>query len=173
MRLIKFALLGLLVLFAVLTALSLILPSTVRISRVVNVRASRRQEVYAAVSDLRAWKSWNDFVYHSSLTNIRYSSPSGGAGAFLQSDQLRIEERQADTAGVLLNWDMVNGKQFVGGFQFLSLNPDKLTVQWWFEFHFRWYPWEKLGIFVYDRKLGPVMEESLEALQRFVEKSVN
>ena len=96
-------------------------------------------------------------------------APSSGAGAFLQSDQLRIVEKQVDTAGVLLNWDMINGKQFAGGFQFLSLNPYSLTVQWWFEFHFRWYPWEKLGIFVYDRKLGPVMEESLGALQRFVE----
>ncbi len=169
MRLIKFAVLGLVVLFLVLTALSLLLPSDIRVSRVVNVAASRRQEVFAAVSDLGAWKKWNDFVFRSSLTNIRYSSPSGGAGAFLQSDQLRIEERQADTAHVLLNWDMVNGKQFAGGFQFLSLNPDSLTVQWWFEFHFRWYPWEKLGIFVYDRKLGPVMEESLGGLQRFVE----
>ncbi|HUB59155.1 MAG TPA: SRPBCC family protein [Puia sp.] len=169
MRLIKFAFLGLVVLFVVLTALSLLLPSTIRIGRVINVPLSRRQEVYAAVSDFGNWKKWNDFVYQSSLTNIRCSSPSGGAGAFLRSDQLRVEEKEADTAGVLLNWDMVNGKQFVGGFQFLLVNPDSLTVQWWFQFHFRWYPWEKLGIFVYDRKLGPVMEESLGALQRFVE----
>jgi len=169
MRLIKFAFLGLVALFLVLTVLSLLLPSDIRVSRVVNVAASRRQEVYTAVSDLRAWRKWNDFVFQSSVTNIRYSSPSVGAGAFLQSDQLRIEEKKVDTAGVLLNWDMVNGKQFAGGFEFLSPNQDSLTVQWWFEFHFRWYPWEKLGIFVYDRKLGPVMEESLGSLRRFVE----
>jgi hypothetical protein len=169
MRLIKFAFLGLAVLFVVLTALSLLLPSDIRVSRVVNVPVSRRQEVYEAVRDLGAWKNWNDFVYQSSMTNIRYSPPSDGAGAVLRSDQLRIEEKQADTAGVILNWDMTGGKQFAGGFQFLSLNPDSVTVQWWFEFHFRWYPWERLGIFVYDRKLGPVMEESLGALQRFVE----
>ena len=113
MRLIKFAFLGLIVLFAVLTGLSLLFPSTIRISRVVNVPASRRAEAYAAVSDFGAWKKWNDFVYQSSLTNIRYSEPSGGAGAFLRSDQLRIEETRADTAGVLLNWDMTGGKQFI------------------------------------------------------------
>lgn len=169
MRLIKFAFLGLVVLFAVLTVLSLLLTSEIRISRVVNVAASRRQETLTAVRDLQEWRRWNDFVYQSSLTNIRYSSPSDGPGAFLQSDQLRIEEKRADTGGVLLNWNFVNGKQFVGGFEFLSVNPDSLTVQWWFEFHFRWYPWEKFGVFVYDRKLGPVMEESLVALQRFVE----
>jgi hypothetical protein len=169
MRLIKFAFLGLIVLFVVLTGLSLLFPSTIRIGRSVNVAASRRQELRAAVSDFGTWKKWNDFVYQSSMTNIRYSSPSGGAGAYLRSDQLSIKETQADTAGVLMSWDIRGGKQFVGGFQFLSENPDSVTVRWWFEFHFRWYPWEKLGIFVYDRKLGPVMEESLGALQRFVE----
>ena len=169
MRIIKFALLGLVVLFIVSTVLSLMLPSTIRVARVVNVPLSKRPQVYSAVNDLKAWKGWNDFVYAASLTNVRYSSPSAGAGAFMQSDQLRIDERQADSSGVQLNWEMFNGKQFAGGFQFLYPNQDSLTVQWWFEFHFRWYPWEKLTVFVYDRKLGPMMEESLGALQRFVE----
>lgn len=169
MRLVKFALLGLLVLFAVSTALSLLLPSTIRVSRVVNVPASRRPQVYKAVSDLQAWKGWNDFVYGASLTNVRFSTPAAGAGAYMKSDQLRIDETQADSTGVSLNWEMFNGKHFAGGFQFLYPNKDSLTVQWWFEFRFRWYPWEKLTVFVYDRKLGPLMEESLGALQRFVE----
>lgn len=170
MRLVRFAVLALLVLMVVMTALSLLLPSHIRVSRVVNVAVDSRKEVEVAVSDLQAWKKWNDFVFNTGLTNVRFSSPSRGAGAFLKSDQLEIEEKYADTAGVLLNWDMTRGKQFVGGFEFLSINPDSLTVRWWFDFHFRWYPWERLGIFVYDRKLGPVMEESLEGLRRFIEK---
>lgn len=169
MRLIKFAFIGLLVLFATATALSLLLPSDMHISRVINVRASDRQAVYNAVTDLRVWEKWNEFVYGSSLTNVQLSSPSGGKGAWLRSDQLRIDEAKADSAGILLNWDLSNGKQFAGGFQFLELNEDSVTVQWWFDFHFRWYPWEKLGVFVYDRKLGPAMEESLAGLKRFVE----
>jgi hypothetical protein len=76
-----------------------------------------------------------------------------------------------DSNGVQLNWALTGGKQFRGGMQFLpSFNADSLTVQWWFDVHFRWYPWEKLSILVYDRKLGPVMEESLKGLKRFVEK---
>ena len=169
MRLIRFGLFVLVSFFIVLTALSLLFPSEIRVSRVVNVAASRA-EVSAAVSDLRVWEEWNRMLSRSMLTNIRYSVPSGGRGAFMRSDQLRIDEKEADTAGVVLNWDPTNGKQFVGGFRFLSVNRDSLTVQWWFDLHFRWYPWEKLGVFVYDRKLGPVMEESLERLKRYVEK---
>jgi hypothetical protein len=168
MRLIRFGLFVLVSFFVVLTALSLLFPSDIRVSRVVNVAASREQ-VYAAVSDLKAWDQWNRMLSPSMLTNIRYSVPSRGPGAFMQSDQLRLDEKAADTSGVQVNWDLTNGKKFVGGFQFLSVNRDSLTVQWWFDLHFRWYPWEKLGVFVYDRKLGPVMEESLERLKRYVE----
>ncbi len=171
MRLIRFAVLAVVTLFLVLTALlALLFPANVRVSRVINVAASR-QKVYAAVSDLRAWRGWNDFVSQTPLTNIRYSSPSGGRGAFLRSDQLLITMTGVDSNGVSLNWNLTGGKDFVGGIQLLSSNADSVSVQWWFDFHFRWYPWEKLGVFVYDRKLGPMMEESLKGLKLFVENS--
>jgi Polyketide cyclase / dehydrase and lipid transport len=169
-RIIKFAGLSLLTLFVVLTGLSLLFPANVRVSRVINV-AAPRQKVYDAVSDFHAWGHWNDFVRASPLTNIKYSSPSYGPGATLHSDQLLITMKEADSNGVLLNWNLTGGKTFVGAFQLLSQNADSITVQWWFDFHFRWYPWEKLGVFVYDRKLGPVMEESLKGLKLFVENS--
>jgi hypothetical protein len=169
-RLVKFAVFGIVTLFLVLTALSLLFPANVRISRVINI-AAPRQKVLEAVRDFRVWGQWNDFVRATPLTNVRYSAPSWGSGAVFRSDQLQITMKQADSGGILLNWDLTGGKQFAGGFQFLAANPDSLTVQWWFDFHFRWYPWEKLGVFVYDRKLGPVMEESLKGLKLFVENS--
>jgi hypothetical protein len=94
-----------------------------------------------------------------------------GVGARLSSDQMTITETAADSDGITLGWDMKGGKQYTGGIAVGRVNPDSLTVQWWFDLNFRWYPWEKLGIFVYDRKLGPVMEESLAGLRQYVEKS--
>ena len=169
MRWIRFGVFVVVSFFVVFTLLSLLFPSDIRVSRVVNVAASR-QRLSSVVSDLKTWREWNAMLDTSLLTHIRYSSPSGGAGASIQSDQMRIDEKQADTAGVALHWSLTGGKQFVGGFQFLAVNPDSISVQWWFELHFRWYPWEKLGVFVYDRKLGPVMEESLDRLRQYVEK---
>ena len=168
-RYIKFALLSAVIFFLVLTAISLLFPRDTRVVRVINVAASR-QRVAAAVSDFHTWGEWNDFL-QAPLTNIKYSSPSGGAGAWLRADQMAISMLAADSNGVTLNWDLTGGKQFRGGMQFLpSFNADSLTIQWWFDFHFHWYPWEKLGILVYDRKLGPVMEESLKGLKQYVEK---
>jgi hypothetical protein len=157
--------------FLVLTALSLLFPADTRVVRVINVAASRKR-VVAAVSDFHTWGEWNDFL-RAPLTNIKYSSPSGGTGAWLRADQMAISILAVDSNGVKFNWALTGGKhkQFSGGMQFLpSFSADSLTVQWWFDFHFRWYPWEKLSILVYDRKLGPVMEESLKGLKQFVEK---
>src|ERR1700754_1429488 len=53
----------------------------------------------------------------------------------------------------------------------VAVNRDSLTVQWYFDLTFRWYPWEKMGAFVYDRKLGAAMEESLDSLQLFLKNS--
>ncbi len=170
MRFVKFALIGILTLFVVLTALSLLFPSDLRVSRVINVAASR-QKTYAAISDFRSWPAWNAFVRQTDITHTTYSSPSGGKGAELRSDQMVVRETDADSNGIALNWNLMGGKQFKGGFELLTPNSDSLTIQWYFDFHFRWYPWEKMGAFVYDRKLGPAMEESLKGLKLFVENS--
>ena len=70
------------------------------------------------------------------------------------------------------HWTLSGGKQFEAGYYLFVLNnTDSVTVQSWMDFHFRWYPWEKLGILVYDKQFGPLMEESLTDLKRFMEKS--
>ncbi len=170
MKLFKFAILGLAVLFLVLTALSLLFPSDLRVARVVNI-AAPKEKVLDAVSDFQAWKNWNQFLKPNTLSNVRYSTPSAGRGATLEADQLTIRETAVDSGGILLHWNLKGGKAIDGGIQFGNGNRDSLAVVWYFDLHFRWYPWEKMGIFVYDRKLGPIMEESLAGLKQFVENS--
>ena len=170
MKIVKFALLSLVVLFLVLTGLSLLFPANLRVARIVSI-AAPKEKVFGAVSDLHAWKDWNQFLRPNTLSNVRYSSPSAGKGAMLEAEELTIRETAADSAGIGLHWNLRGGKEVGGGFQFASQNADSLTVMWYFDLHFRWYPWEKLGVFVYDRKLGPIMEESLTGLKQFVEKS--
>ncbi|HEX9510330.1 MAG TPA: SRPBCC family protein [Puia sp.] len=170
MRFIKFILISGIALFIVLTAFSFLFPSQMRVGRSINIAASR-EKVMAAVGDLRAWSQWNTFITSTPLTGMTFSSPSSGKDAFLRSDQLRVTVLAAGPDSVRLDWKQTKGKSFVEGFNLLQLQADSLTVQCWFDFHFRWYPWEKLGLLVYDKKLGPVMEESLAGLKRYVENS--
>jgi hypothetical protein len=172
MRFIKFFLISIIVLFVVLTALSLLFPGNVRISRSVNVAASR-EKAYAVLSDLRTWDQWNGFIRGTPLTGKSISSPFAGRGAELRSDQLVITEEDTapDSSYLTFDWNQRKGRRFEGGFSLLPTPRDSLSIQYWFDFHFRWYPWEKLGFFVYDRQWGPVMEESLDSLKRYLENS--
>jgi hypothetical protein len=170
MQFIRFFLLALISLFIVMTALSLLFPSHLRVMRAVNVAAPRAR-VLGAIGDLRAWAEWNEFVRSTPLANKTWSTPSAGVGAWMHSDQMSIREAAADSDGISLDWDLKGGKRFPGGMSVLQSYPDTISVQWWFDLTFRWYPWEKLGLFVYDRKLGPAMEESLAGLKRYVEIS--
>ena len=61
MKLIKLVLISAIILFALITALSLLLPSHVRVSRAINISGSREM-IYPYLSDLREWKKWNRFV---------------------------------------------------------------------------------------------------------------
>jgi len=170
MRYIRFFIISLTSIFLVLTGLSLLFPSHLRVSRVVNV-AAPRDRVLAAVGDLRAWSEWNEFVRSTPLTHRTWSVPSAGPGAQMLLNHMTTTETAADIDGITLEWDLKGGRRYAGGIAVGKVNPDSLTVQWWFELNLRWYPWEKLGVFVYDRKLGPVMEESLDSLKRYVENS--
>jgi len=171
MRFVRFLILSLVVLFIVSTLLSLLFPSSLRVTRTVNVAASKAKTL-AAVSDLRVWTQWNTFVSSSQVTHKEWSNFTSGAGAWLHSDQYTIIESGYDTSGIVeLSWGLHGGKTYLGGMSVYQTFPDSVTVQWWFDLHFRWYPWEKLGVFVYDRKLGPAMEESLTGLKQYVENS--
>ncbi|MDO6431283.1 SRPBCC family protein [Flavitalea sp. BT771] len=170
MRIIKLLLISAIVLFGVMTALSLLFPSRLRLSRAVNI-AVPREKVYAAIGDLRQWEEWNAFIRATPLTGKTYSSPATGKGAYLHADQLVLTLVTSAPDSVALDWRLSTGKHFEGGYNILQSGSDSITIQSWFDFHFRWYPWEKLGILVYDKQFGPLMEESLAGLKQYLEKT--
>jgi hypothetical protein len=170
MRVIKPLLLGIFLLFIVLTGLSLLFPSHIRIARAINVSAPR-DKAQAVLSDLHTWDRWNGFIKGTPLTGRSLSAPSSGKGAVLRSDQLIITELSSTPEMVDFDWDQVGGRRFESGFNLLQVSPDSLAIQYWMDFHFRWYPWDKLGIFVYDRQWGPLLAESLDSLNRYLENS--
>jgi hypothetical protein len=170
MRFIKLFFISIIVLFLVLLAISIMIPSHIRISRAINIGAPK-QKVFNAVNDLKAWDSWNHFTSQSSLTNKIFSDPSSGYSALMKADQLSIIIIDSKPDSIKTNWDQLNAKRFEGGFNFYQLRPDSVTVQFYFDFHFKWYPWEKLTSLLYEKQLGPVMEESLTGLKQILENS--
>jgi uncharacterized protein YndB with AHSA1/START domain len=79
-KLLRRAVIGLLVLVALLLAGGLLLPSTFRVSRSIEV-AAPPQRVYALVADPREWKQWSVWNRRDPAMPIVYSGPASGAGA--------------------------------------------------------------------------------------------
>ena len=131
---------------------------------------SSREKIAAAISDFKTWEKWNQFISRSGLKNKSISSPSFGKNAFLVSDQFKVVITAYMPDTVKTYWQ--HGRRgFEGVFHLVPNQPDNTTVQWYFDFSFKWYPWEKLGSMFYDKQIGPVMEESLLNLKRLVENN--
>ena len=162
MKIIRFALLSAVILFLLVTAMSSLLPGTIRISRAIDIQAGQ-QQVLARLADIKSWNGWNEYVK-------AIARPSFVASDSLYAKELSIAIRAVNPASVETIWHQQrNGKTFPGVFNLIHSNGTT-TVQWYFVFHFRWYPWEKLSSITYDQQIGPQMEQSLQNLKKLAER---
>jgi hypothetical protein len=165
MRLFRFIIISFLVLFGLLCLIGALLPSHVRISRAVDVRAPRHA-ISPFLTDARQWQEWNEFVknFHQLKSEERH----------IESTEMKIDVGQAIDSLVTADWMPASGQKFGSGFVIIDAGRDKgqLVVQWYFDFYLRWYPWEKFQSIIYDQQVGPLMEKSLNNLKTLAEKPV-
>ena len=169
MKIIKLFLISAVVLFIVLTFVFALFPSNIRVSRVIEIDAPGPR-TDSIISELRTWDEWNQFVRDSSLTGKSLSNPSFGKDAYLQFAQFRVTITGSSPDSISTLWSKTGAKPFTGNFLLFPTRPGHTAVQWYFDFHIRWYPWEKMGAMFYDKQLGPIMETSLNNLKTYVEK---
>lgn len=154
-RLIKLALISFVLLFLVATAISLMIPSHIRISKAINIHGDR-QRIFALLADTLLWKRWHPaFV--------------PGARSF-QSVQI-IPEKITDSTLIMR---MQQGKKtaVTNGWQLYHIAGDSLTLQWYMDFHLKWYPWQKFGSLFYENTYGVMMEQGLSNIKNEVQKPV-
>jgi hypothetical protein len=142
-------------------------PSHIRISRVINLPTSK-EHAAKVIGELRTWNDWNRFSGDTAMGKQFYSSPSSGPGAYVQTGRVRITLNSISSDSVRCTWEQENGPRFTGGFNLDGQDTGPCTVEWYFDFYFSWYPWDKLKSMFYDRQLGPVMENSLVALKNYI-----
>lgn len=166
MKLVKLAVISVVVLFTIATLIGILLPSTVVVSRAVDI-PQQKSRVLPEVNDLRRWPGWIEGIKDN---GFKLTTPQGtgvGAGAFVNGNNIRITGI-SDTA-VLTAW---TGKSGFIQESAMNLITDPMgtitTVHWSFTQHIKWYPWERLGSMMNDKILGPVMEKSLANLQEKV-----
>jgi len=164
-KIFKLVIISAVVLFALITALSLLLPSHVRISRAVNIIAPPEM-IIGEISNINEWKKWNRFVILAdSMKTLKTIS-----NAQLETDVIAVDLREVKGDTVKTNWRQNNGRLSHSNFALVPGN-NYTVVQWYFDFHLQWYPWQKFQSIIYDKQLGPHMEASLQNLKHLVEST--
>ena len=70
----------------------------------------------------------------------------------------RIAEMKSSRRSILNGWKCIS-----------HAGSDSTTLQWYMDFHLRWYPWEKFASLLFEQSYGPKMEQGLGNLKKILE----
>lgn len=169
MRLIKLAIISFVFLFLLITAFSLFIPSRVRVFKMINIKADK-DSVMAQINDASKWKNWYPgmdstklFYENGVVKGVVLSNKDSVHASFLHITSEKPDEIIAELEGGKL-------KQVFSTWQTSQyLTGDSTTLQWYMDFHLRWYPWEKFSSLVFDGTYGRRMERGLLNIKRLLE----
>ncbi len=150
---IKLALISILIFFGILTAISLQIPSHIRISKAINLKAGS-DSVIGLIKDTGKWHEWHP-AYSSNKTNKPIT-----VTPILQNDsEVVVQMQQAEKRPFTSGWQLHHFS-----------NSDSVTLQWYMDFKLPWYPWQKFSSLFYENTFGVMMEQGLANLKQIEEK---
>lgn len=176
MRLIKMFLFVLAGLFAVVTIIGLFIPSSVKISRGIVINADH-SKIYQELSDVKDWNKWLPWITSDSGALVQLSPVTNEPGSFFKWQGLTYKSsgtitlQQINPDLITVHYQLKDMNDAAGGFRLRSVgtNKQETELQWFMEYHLKWYPWERFyGIFL-DRIIGPAFDKGLEQLKIFAE----
>lgn len=144
MRILKLGLISFFFIFLIVTLISLLIPSQIRISRANNL-PNRRDAVFALLKNESAW--------HPAYTD----SAAARGFAALKKSAVRL----TDSTYVYV-LEQPGRKPVTSGWQLYGTPAaDSLTLQWYMDFQLGWYPWQKFSSLFYESTYGRMMEKGL------------
>jgi hypothetical protein len=154
MRIIKLALISFIFFFLLLTAISSLVPSTVRLSKAINIGAEKK-DILSLVSDTAAWKDW-----HPGFSN---SNRQG-------EHALQVLPVSKSDSLIIMQLNRPGRKPVLNGWQaYQYASTDSITIQWYMDFQLQWYPWQKFGSLFYENTYGTMMQEGLVNMKELAE----
>jgi Polyketide cyclase / dehydrase and lipid transport len=152
MKIIKLALISFIVFFGIATAFSLMIPSSIRLSKAVNVKAEPAR-ILSFIKDTSQWREWWPSLNSKASFNLNLRP-------LRQNDSEVVWQlQQADRRPVTSGWQI---HQLPSG--------DSLALQWYMDFHLPWYPWQKFSTLFYESTYGTMMQQGLENIKGLAEK---
>jgi len=166
MRILRFILASVVVIFTIVTIISLFIPSHVRISRGIQINCSK-DSVMKQLSDVSGWKKW----YPGADTLKLYYEGNVERVLVLDGQRRRylvLKEKRNDQ--VTAEYLLPNKKIPTGWLVATNAESNSVTIQWYMDFHLRWYPWEKFSSFMFERIYHLQLQQGLDNLKRVLEK---
>ncbi len=161
MKLIRLALISVLILFVLASIVGALLPSTVLVSRAINVNVYK-DSVKPYLNNINNWQGWVDGMDNAA---VKIYSP---VKALIGNTDVQITGTSDST--VISLWTGAKGTSQLSTMRVIGDTIQKVTVvQWQFEQKVKWYPWEKLGSMMNDKILGTMMEKDLNNLKVLLE----
>ena len=171
MRLIKAFLAGITGLFVVTTLLSLLIPSSVKVSRVVLISNTTTANVYTQIATLYNWKNWHP-VFKSNDAVVTF--PKADKNVYCEisynNKVTKLTVIAADTSSVKFILQSAGENDIENEIAVAPVPGQKnVQVQWNAYNILKWYPWEKFyGIFI-DKLTGPGYDAALNGLKEYLE----
>jgi hypothetical protein len=169
MKFLRLLIISAVLLFAVVTAMSFLIPFNVRISRAVNIHATPAV-IWEYVDDMHNWQSWNPFFGKHLQSQPQFTDTSGGMATSMEigGTTIRWKEKAADKKIAVMQKE--GFKPIVNGWNAIThKGSDSTTVQWYMDFRLRWYPWEKFSSLLFEKNYGARMEQGLTNLKKLAE----
>ncbi len=174
MRFIKLFLVGIIGLFVVVTLMSLLLSSQVKVSRAVVINAPANK-IFAQLANFKNWKNWQP-LFASDSAKITFSDSTvpmqhAYCDIIYQERQVHLNMISIDSSSIKFTLQSKGEDEIVNE---IILTPveaqNQIQVEWKALTKLHWYPWDKFyGIFI-DRITGPGYEDALNGLKAFTEK---
>jgi hypothetical protein len=148
MRIIKLGLISFVFIFLLITLISLLFPSQIRLSRATNL-PNEKERIFSLIQKEATWHpAYQDSASSKAITAMNRKMVSQSDSTYVI--QLQQEGRRPVKSG----WQVYGTPQ-----------SDSLTLQWYMDFSLSWYPWEKFSSLFYERTYGTMMEKGLANLK--------
>lgn len=151
MRLLRFIFISILLLFTIITFFGLLIPSTVRISKAIDIDAETT-EIFSLIRDTAQWKNWHP-AFQKSQTHSGLQEGLIIKEILVTDSLVQIELSKKEKNKLLNGWQI-----------YTHPTSDIKTVQWYMDFQLRWFPWERFGSLFYENTYGVMMEQGLQNL---------
>ncbi|MFT3683207.1 MAG: hypothetical protein QM791_23310 [Ferruginibacter sp.] len=176
MRIIKAFLFGAVSLFIIITLLSLLIPSNIKVSRTVLINNTTAPAISSQVAYMSNWRNWHP-LFKSDSAKIYINPGTKGVKSFVveyNDKKVTIDFTGTDssTATHIIKFNMSSPGENEIRNEIIIIpvpNQNNVQVEWQALNKLRWYPWEKFyGIFI-DKLTGPGYETALNGLKTFIE----